>query len=120
MLWFIILACGDVEPVIEDSAVAEPSSVDPTVEEEEEDYFEPALFTMFGSFGVEGGDIRSFWVDENEILPNIQLAFYNSDMSQSCMVFVFWESKTVVLEDWIFEDETDSEQPVQMFQKGLC
>jgi|GEM_PF-5563421 len=117
MLWFLILACEDVKPV--DTGSADPvASIDTSIEEEEE-IFEPALFTIFSTFGVEGGNIRSFWINETEIRPYIQLIFYNADQSQACTVAAFWDSESVVLEDWNFEDVTDSDNPVQMMQKGF-
>lgn len=117
MLWFVLLGCEDEKPIENESE--EPVSVVDTDIEEEETSFEPDLFTMYASFGVEDGNIRSFWLNETEILPNIQLIFYNQDQSAACTVVAFWESESVALEDWSFEDVTDSDNPVQIMQKGF-
>ena len=121
MLWFVMLACEDVKPSDgpADGDTEDPISTVDTAIEEEEVPFTPALFTIFSSFGVEGGSIRSFTVDGNELSPNIQLVFYNADQSESCIVYAMWPSGAVVLEDWNFEDVTDSENPVQIMQKGF-
>ena len=117
MLFFVLLACEDVKPM--DSANEEPIDIVDTAIEEEETPFEPAIFTMFASFGIEGGSIRSFYVDGTEISPNIQLFFLNQDQSQSCTIYAMWDSGSVVLEDWNFEDGTDADNPVQIMQKGF-
>ena len=117
MLWFVLWACEDVKPV--DSGSDEPVDVVDTGIEEEETAFEPALFSMMASFGIDGGSIRSFFVGETEVLPNIQLLYLNQDQSESCIVYAMWESGSVVLEDWNFEDATDADNPVQIMQKGF-
>ena len=117
MLWFVLWACEDVKPV--DSGSDEPVDVVDTEIEEEETAFEPALFSMMASFGIDGGSIRSFFVGETEVLPNIQLLFLNQDQSESCIVYAMWQSGSVVLEDWNFEDATDADNPVQIMQKGF-
>jgi len=117
MLWFVLFGCEDVKPIESDSG--EPVGIVDTGIEEEETAFEPALFTMYASFGVEDDNIRSYWLNETEVLPNIQLIFYNQDQSIGCAVAAFWASESVALEEWVFEDATDSDNPVQMTQKGF-
>ena len=118
MLLYFLLACGDVKPTDADTAV-EPSSdpIDTGIEEEEE-IFEPALFTMYGAFGLENGVLRSFFVDDTEVRPHIQLAFYTEDQD-FCSVAAFMEPDVVATTDWEFEDVTDSENPVMISQQGF-
>lgn len=117
MLLIALLACEDVQPT--DSGTDETPAVVDTEIEEEATVFVPALFSIVASFGIDGGSIRSFFVDGTEILPNIQLLFLNQDQTKSCVVYATWESGLVVLEDWNFEDGTDADNPVQITQKGF-
>ena len=117
MFLFALLACDEAKPI--DSGNEEPPKAVDTAIEEEETAFEPALFSIYASFGIDGGSIRSFFVDETEIPPNLRLLFLNQDQSQTCTVYAMWDSGLVVLEDWNFEDATDPENPVQIMQKGF-
>ena len=116
MLLYFVLACGDVQPTNAETTVDSPS--DPADTGSEEDIFEPSLFTMYAAFGLEDGVLQSFFVDEREIRPYIQLAFYTEDQ-EFCSVAAFMEPNIVTTSDWAFEDVTDSENPVLISQQGF-
>ena len=119
MLLYLLLACGDVKPTDADTVV-EPSSdsTDTGIEEEEEEIFEPSLFTMYAAFGLENGVLKSFFVDDTEVRPYIQLAFY-TDQQAFCSVTAFMDSDVVTTSPWELEDVTDSENPVLISQEGF-
>ncbi|MEC7985405.1 MAG: hypothetical protein VX278_09590 [Myxococcota bacterium] len=119
MILFLLWSCADVKPTDSDANEEPTASVIDTAIEEEESFFEPSLFTMFSFFGLEGDTVRSFFIDETEVNPYVQIVFYNDDQSESCSVAAVLDSGSVVVSDWSFDDVTDSENPVAMSQQGF-